>query len=128
MRPRAFDAALDAMRRTFHAVVVDIDDDVEGEDATGSIDVEERNTFARACTRRADLVVVVGAPGTKGMHALVRSVHRLLDHGVDPERILPVVNRVGRSPSQRAELSRAFAHLTDTDAGGQPSASAAIAA
>lgn len=115
IRPRAFDAALDAMRRTFHAVVADVDPDVEGESVTGSVDVEERNTFARVALRRADLVVVVGAPGTKGMHALVRTIDQLLDHGVEPERVLPVFNRVGRSPARRAELSRTLAQLTDRE-------------
>lgn len=119
IRPRAFDAALDGVRRTFHAVVADVDADVEGEDATGSIDVEERNVFARVSLRRADLVAVVGLPGTKGMHALVRTVHRLVEHGVDPTRLLPVFNRVGRSPSTRAELSRTFARFTELDGAAQ---------
>ena len=114
IRPRAFDAALDALLRTFRVAVADIDPDVEGQERTGSLDVEDRNAFARACTRQADLVVVVGSPDTKGMHALVRCVHRLADHGVDPSRIVPVVNRAGRSPKHRADLSRAFAQLTDS--------------
>ena len=114
IRPRAFDAALDAMRRTFRILIADIDPDVEGQDRTGSFDIEDRNTFARTCTRHADLVVAVGTPGTKGVHALVRCVHRLVDHGVEPSRIVPVVNRVGRPPGSKAEISRAFARLTDS--------------
>jgi hypothetical protein len=112
VRPRSFDAALDALRRTFRVVVADIDDDLEGQERTGSIDVEERNLFARRTSALADLVVVTGEPTTKGVHALVRSVHRLVEHGVDPGRLLPVVNHAPRSPRRRAELARAVAQLT----------------
>jgi hypothetical protein len=112
VRPRAFEAALDATRRTFRYVIADIDSDVEGQERTGSVDVEERNTFARTCARQADLVLVVGNPGTKGMAALVRCVHRLLEHGVDPPRVLGVINRVGRTPRQRAQHTKAFVELT----------------
>jgi MinD-like ATPase involved in chromosome partitioning or flagellar assembly len=113
IRPRAFDAALDAMRQTFRVVVADIDHDVEGQERTGSLEVEDRNVLARTCTANADLVVVVGQPGTKGLHALVRCVHQLLEHGVGGERIVPMFNRVGHTVRHRAELSRAFAYLTD---------------
>ena len=111
IRPRSFDAALDALRRAFRVVVADLDDDVEGQERTGSLDVEERNVFARRCTRQADVVLVVGLPDTKGVHALVRTVHRLLDHGVDARRIVPVLNRAGRSPRRRAEIAQAYAQL-----------------
>ena len=47
VRPRAFAAALDGLRRGFRIVVADVDADVEGEQATGSVDVEERNAIAR---------------------------------------------------------------------------------
>ena len=114
IRPRAFDVALDALRRTFRVVVADVDHDVEGHERTGSLEVEDRNVLARTTATSADLVVVVGQPGTKGLHSLVRCVHRLIEHGVDGERIVPVFNRVGHTVRHRAELSRAFAQLTDT--------------
>jgi hypothetical protein len=109
--PRSFDAALDALRRTFRVVVADLDDDLEGQDRTGSIDIEERNLFARRTTACADLVVVTGEPSTKGVHALVRTLHRLVEHGIDPGRLLPVLNHAPRSPRRRAELARALAEL-----------------
>lgn len=111
VRPRAFDAALDGLRRSFRISVADIDDDLEGEQATGSMDVEERNLMARSVTAAADLVVVVGLPGLHGVHAMLRVTRALLDHGVSGGRILPVVNRAPRGPRARAELTRAFGEL-----------------
>ena len=72
VRPRAFAAALDGLRRGFRIVVADVDADLEGEQATGSVDVEERNTIARATISAADLVLVVGQPGLKGLHSHLR--------------------------------------------------------
>lgn len=111
IRPRAFDVALDTLRRRYRTVVADIDADVEGERETGSVDVAERNHIARATAESADLVVVVGAASLKGLHSLTRTLHDLRDAGVHPERLLPVVNRCGRSPRLRAELTRALADL-----------------
>jgi MinD-like ATPase involved in chromosome partitioning or flagellar assembly len=111
IRPRAFDLALDTLRRRYRVVVADVDPDVEGEDETGSVDVAERNHIARATLLSADLVLIVGRPGVKGLHSLARTVHQLRTAGVDTLRCLPVVNCAGRSPRQRAELSRAFAEL-----------------
>ncbi|MEY2430836.1 MAG: hypothetical protein QOC92_561 [Acidimicrobiaceae bacterium] len=111
IRPRAFDAALDSLRRAYRAVIADIDPDVEGEQQCGSLDVEERNLFARVISARADVVVVVGLPGPKGLHRMVRLVDSLADHHVDPARIVPVINRAPRNPRARAELTSAFAQL-----------------
>lgn len=111
IRPRAFEAAIDSLRRGFRVVVADVDDDVEGERSTGSLDVEERNVMARVVTAAADLVVVVGAPGLHGLHALLRVTRDLLDHGVPGNRLLPVLNRAPRSPRARAELAGAFGEL-----------------
>jgi hypothetical protein len=112
VRPRAFGAALDGLCRAYKAVVADIDPDVEGEQECGSVDVEERNLFARAVSTRADLLIAVGLPGAKGLHRLVRVVDALVEHHVDPARILPVINRAPRNPRARAELTSAFAQLT----------------
>jgi len=111
VRPRAFDAALDGVRRVYKAVVADVDPDVEGESQCGSLDVEDRNVFARAGTARADVTVVVGVPTAKGVHRMVRIVDALLEHGIDPARIVPVVNRAPRSPRSRAELTAAYGEL-----------------
>ena len=67
--------------------------------------------MARTTTRAADLVVVVGLPGLKGLHGLVRGTLALLQHGVDAARLLPVVNRAPRGPRARAEVSSAFGQL-----------------
>jgi hypothetical protein len=111
LRPRAVDAALDGLRRTYRHVVADVDPEVDGERECGSIEVEERNALARAVAGRADVVVVVGLGDLKGLHGLLRCVADLADYGVPPERLLPVVNRAPRSPRARAELTRAFTEL-----------------
>lgn len=111
IRPRAFAAGLDGLRRAFRVVVADVDADLEGEAATGSVDVEERNAIARATVATADLVVVVGLPGLKGLHALLRATRDVLAHGVPGERILPVLNRAPKGARARAELAAAFGTL-----------------
>jgi MinD-like ATPase involved in chromosome partitioning or flagellar assembly len=112
IRPRAFDAALDGLRRTYKTVVADVSNDVEGERQCGSVDVEERNLMARSTTAAADVVVVVGAAGPRGIHRLVRLMAVLVDHGVDEGRILAVVNRAPRGPRNRAEITSALSALT----------------
>ena len=111
IRPRAFDAAIEGLQRAYKAVICDLTADFEGESQCGSIDVEERNLFARVVTARADVVVVVGLPGPKGLHRMVRVVEALVEHHVDPSRILPVVTRAPRNPRMRAELTSAYAEL-----------------
>lgn len=112
LRPRAVDAALDSARGAFHLVVADIDDDFEGDAETGSSDIEDRNVLARTAARQADVLVVVGNPGLKGLYAMHRLIRDLVGFGVAPERVLPVVNRAPRSPRARAEFDRAFAELS----------------
>jgi MinD-like ATPase involved in chromosome partitioning or flagellar assembly len=118
LRPRSFEAALQGLRGAFGVVVADVDDDLEGEAECGSVDVEERNVMARTVAARADVVVVVGSPGVKGMHGLVRTVNRLREHGVPPERILAVINRSAKTAKARAELTRSFAELSGSRMGG----------
>jgi hypothetical protein len=91
VRPGPFDRALGVLRTV--DVVADITGDFEGEAETGSIDVEERNHMARRTASLADLVVIVAGPGEKGRHALDRLVTDLLALGVDPSRIVPIINR-----------------------------------
>jgi len=116
LRPRAVAAALDGLRRSYRCVVADVDADLEGERSTGSADVEERNVLARTAVSSADVVVIVGGPGMKGLHGLVRTTRDVLAHGVPTSRILPVVNRAPKGPRARAELTRAFAQLAVADA------------
>lgn len=113
VRPRSFAAALDGLRRGFRVVVADVDADLEGEQATGSLDVEERNAMARTTLLAADLVVVVGLPGMKGLHSLLRTTRDLLAHGVPGAQLLPLVNRAPKGPRARAELTAAFGELLD---------------
>jgi hypothetical protein len=117
VRPRAFEAGLDGLRRGFRVVVADVDGDLEGERASGSIDIEDRNVMARTTLAAADLVVIVGAPGMKGMHSLLRVTRDVLHHGVAGEQVLPVLNGAPRSPRARAELTRAFGELLAASAG-----------
>ncbi|MBV9951959.1 MAG: hypothetical protein JO291_08410 [Acidimicrobiia bacterium] len=114
LRARALDESLAGLQRCFRFVVADIDPDLEGQDATGSAEIEERNLLARSAAARSDIVVVVGLPGLKGLHGLVRVVDDLRAHGVEPARILPVVNRAGRNQRTRAEIRRTFAELTSS--------------
>ena len=118
LRPRALEAALDGLRRSYRMVVADVDADVEGDDQCGSTDVEDRNVLARLTCATADLVLVVGVPGVAGVHSQLRVVRDLLELGVDGSRIVPVVNRAPRSPRQRAEVGVALAALLSATAPG----------
>lgn len=106
LRPRAVEAAVDSLRVGFRIVVCDADADVEGEEDSGSADIEDRHILARTTARQADVVFVVGVPGMKGLHSLVRVLHDLRSFGVAPERLVPVVNRAPRSRRARAEIDR----------------------
>lgn len=119
IRPRALRSALDGLRRGFTLVVADVDDDLEGEATTGSADVEDRNLLARTAVGVADVVVVVGVPGVKGAHSLLRVVRDCIAAGVAPERIVPVVNRAPRNRAVRADTSRAITELLAASNPGQ---------
>lgn len=110
-RTRSVEAAVDNLARTYRHVVVDVDPESEGEVETGSAELEDRNALARTTLRSAAAVVVIGTPGVKGMHSLLRVVSDLLAAGVQAHRIVPVLNRSPRSPKARAEYQRAFADL-----------------
>ena len=125
LRPRAIDASIVGLRRSFQVVVADVTGDVEGEAEGGSVDVEERNHLARSSVLHSSVVVAVGAPGMKGMHslaALVRSLHAI---GVSSGRVVPVVNRSPRNPRARAELARALASLLGPSGSGRDEAALA---
>jgi hypothetical protein len=117
LRPQAFEAAFDALRRAWGVVVCDIDADLEGEGDAGSIDIEERNVMARTAAGQADVVFAVGLPELKGVHALVRVLEELIGFGVDPTRIVPVFNRAPRAARARAGLASVLAELTAPFAG-----------
>lgn len=111
LRPRALRAALDGLRKAFTLVIADVDDDLEGEVLTGSADIEDRNLLARSTSSIADVIIVVGAPGVKGMHSMLRVIRDVIAEGVGPERIVPVLNRAPRRGRQRSELARATVEL-----------------
>jgi MinD-like ATPase involved in chromosome partitioning or flagellar assembly len=113
LRPRAFEATMRSLRQSYRVVVADCSSDLSGERETGSVDIEERNVAARTATANADIVVAVGTPGLVGVRALVRQLDALLAHGVEAERILPVINRAPHSARARAEITRAVQQLVD---------------
>lgn len=112
LRPRALDAAVDSLLATFRSVVVDVSAEFDGEDATGSVDIEERNGPSRVATTRADVVVVCVDASLKGIHSLLRIERDLHDLGVAEERLVRLVNRAPRSPRRRAELAAAIDDLS----------------
>ncbi|MGI8794005.1 MAG: hypothetical protein ACR2H3_12680, partial [Acidimicrobiales bacterium] len=115
LRPRALDATVNSLLRTWAAIIVDADSDAEAESLGGSADVERRNGLTRRALAVASRVVVVGQPGTKGLFSLANLVHELIDAGAKPGIIVPVVNGAPRGPIHRAELVRAFTALMSTD-------------
>lgn len=117
IRPRAFEAAFRSLRTAASTLVCDVAPDVEGEEQGGSVDVEERNLMARTAVLGADVVFVVGAPGVKAVHGLVRIVGELLDVGVAADRVIPVVNQAPRNPRLRAEITSAVTQLTAARSG-----------
>jgi len=70
--------------------------------------------MARSVALAAEAVAIVGVPGVKGLHALVRAVNEFREHGVEPDKILAVVNLASRNQRAKAELSRSFAELAGT--------------
>lgn len=115
LRPRAVEAALDGLLRTYRTVVADVGSDLEGERETGVAEIEDRNVLARTTIARADAILVVGRPDVVGAHHHARVIRDLVEHGVDPLRIAPVVNRAPRSPRLRAELTSTLAQLVGDD-------------
>ncbi len=113
LRPRAVEVAIESLVRGHRAVVADVECDVEGEAECGSFDVEERNVLSRCGILGADLALVVGLPGLVGIHRLSQLIGELLAAGMDPGRILPVLNRAPRHPRARSELAAAVARLRD---------------
>ena len=111
LRPRALRAALDGLRRSFTLVVADVDDDLEDESTTGSADVEDRNLLARSTITTADVVVVVGTGGPKGVHSMLRVVRDCLASGVDAERLVLAVNRCTKRGTMRTETARTISEL-----------------
>jgi hypothetical protein len=115
IRPASCTQALHGLASAYAAVVLDTDDDFEGEAETGSNDVEDRNLLARTAVRNADHVVVVGHSSLKGLHGLCRVVAELREFGVDASHIHPVLNFAPRSARVRAGYTKALADLLGTE-------------
>ena len=115
LRARSLEAALDSLRRAYHVVVADLDDDLEGHVDGGSSDVEERNLPSRLSVMKADVVMAVANSSLVGLHNLVRLVDELVDLGVSPTRLQPVVTRCPRSRRTRTEFNKALLALSGTD-------------
>lgn len=115
LRARSLEAALDGLRRAYHIVVADLDDDLEGHGDGGSSDVEERNLPSRLSVVKADVVMVVADSSLVGLHNLVRLVDELVDLGVSPTRLQPVITRSSRSGRARSELNKTLLALSGTD-------------
>src|SRR3546814_9431847 len=75
------------------------------------MDIEDRNAMARSAARNADLVVVVGTPGVKGLHSLLRVIREVIAAGVPGSQVLPVINRAPRDPRARAEIAATLGEL-----------------
>jgi cellulose biosynthesis protein BcsQ len=118
LRPQSLQVALQSLLGAFDVVVADVDSDVDGEAQTGSAEIEERNALARTVLARSDLVLVVGQPSMKGIYALVRTLIDLLEFGIAPQRLLPVINQASGAATTRSELSRAVRQLISDAAGG----------
>ncbi|MCB0976705.1 MAG: hypothetical protein KDB02_04535 [Acidimicrobiales bacterium] len=112
IRPRAFSAALDGLRQSTRLVVADLDDDLDGEEETGSTDIEDHNLMTRTTVADADVVVVVALPTITGMHGLVTMLDELRRFDVPGDRTLVVINRAPRNVRSRAEITRVLAELT----------------
>lgn len=123
LRPAALGTALAGLQGAFAITVADVDPDVDGEEETGSADVEERHLASRLTLARADVVLVVGGTGMKGLYSLSRLLGELLAFGIPAERLVPVLNRAPRRRRARAELAASLAHLLDGQLAGAALAS-----
>jgi hypothetical protein len=103
--------SVEALSTAARWVVADIAPEFDGEQETGSIDVEERNALARAVVSRARCVVVVSDPSLRGLRRLPRICKEAVDLGVDPSRLLPVINRFEGSRIRRSEIHGALEAL-----------------
>jgi len=124
-RGDAFDvlAALAAEGERFDLVILDHDAELDGESETGSVDIEDHHTLNRSTAFTAELVLLVGRPGVKGVNDLIRLIDCYVELGVPRDRLVPVVNLAPRSPASRAATTRALAELTrPVDTAGTPCA------
>ncbi|HEY5888289.1 MAG TPA: hypothetical protein VIT24_11210 [Acidimicrobiales bacterium] len=112
------DHVIEVLRRSHPLVVADVPADLDGRAESGSLDLEERNALARATLPVAAVVVVVGRWTTTGVHRLVRTLVDLNRHGIDHDRLQPVLNDAPTSAVRQALACRTLgALLTEVDGG-----------
>lgn len=111
LRPRAVNATLHSVRRAYPIVVADIDADLEGESDTGSFDIADRNSLARTIAGTACAVVITGRSDLTGLSRLVSIVSALIDFGIEPGRLIPVVLRPQRCILSPTEIRRSITTL-----------------
>lgn len=117
LRRRPVEAMADSLCARYDFVVVDCDDDVDGERETGSIDIEERNLLARTFVLGADAIVLTTRADVTGLRRGVALTTSLVDAGVAPERIIVSVTGAPRTTRDRSRLSRELTLLLRGDAG-----------
>ena len=110
---RALAASWNTLINRYQTTVCDITGDFDGVEETGSTDIEDRNRLARMAARNSDLVLTVSKGGAWGMRHLIASIVALEEVGVEPSRIVPVINFAPRSPRTRAEITKAVTQLLD---------------
>ena len=120
LRPVACQQALQGLAAAYATVVLDVDEDLEGEAESGSADLEDRNVLARTAIRGADHVVAVGPASLKGLNGLCRLINDLRDFGVDESVIQPVINMAPKAPKARAGYTKALADLLDENSPAPP--------
>lgn len=108
---RALSATWTTLASMYATTICDLHGEFDGETETGSTDIEDRNRLGRMAAMQADLVVAIGAPGSWGVHHLVRTVMALTQLGVDSTRILPVINHAPRKARIRASITSAVGDL-----------------
>lgn len=102
-----------ALRRSFGYSILDLPWALHGERETGFTDLDDYHALARLGASQADLVLVVGRPGLKGLRSLHQLSRSLRDLGVAPERIVRVITAAPKSKRSRAALLRNLEALSD---------------
>lgn len=108
---RALAASWATLMNCYETTVCDITGEFDGLEETGSNDIEDRNRLARMAARNSDLVLAVSRGGAWGMRHLISTIVSLEEIGVEPARIVPVINFAPRNPRAKAEISKAIVEL-----------------
>ncbi len=113
LRTSSTATTLTAVRRSYELVVADLDPDLEGEQESGSVDIEDRNQLTRLAVAQATVTLIVGHASMKGLHSMTRIIRDVVEYGNDPSTIQPVFNHAPTSARAKAGYTAALAELTD---------------